>query len=110
MPVTLESRFLLGLVSDDSLASELPCDYEPVLVENEQLNLLPVVEDELILSLPQVIYHDEADCPVSRDQLESGADADVSEQPTESTSIASAKAIEEPRFMTMSVSHAHAIE
>ncbi|MCK0768188.1 YceD family protein [Chromohalobacter canadensis] len=80
MPVTLESRFLLGLVTDDSLASELPSDYEPVLVENEQLNLLPVVEDELILSLPQVVYHDEADCAVSRDQLESGADAEVSEQ------------------------------
>ncbi|MGL6249559.1 MAG: YceD family protein, partial [Billgrantia desiderata] len=63
---------LLGMVSSDALAAELPSTHEPVLVENEQLNLLEVVEDELILSLPQVVYHDEAHCRVSRDQLSSG--------------------------------------
>ncbi|WP_129141654.1 YceD family protein [Modicisalibacter coralii] len=84
MPVSLESHWWLGMVSSDALAAELPGDYEPVLVENEQLNLLPVVEDELILSLPQVVYHDEAECAVSRDQLASGADAEVSEEPAAS--------------------------
>ncbi|GAB2782737.1 23S rRNA accumulation protein YceD [Halomonas shantousis] len=79
IPVTLESRFLLGMVSSDALAAELPGDYEPVLVESEQLNLLPVVEDELILSVPQVVYHDEAECAVSQDQLAS-ADPDFSDE------------------------------
>ncbi|WP_027349663.1 YceD family protein [Halotalea alkalilenta] len=72
MEVEIESDFLLAMVSSDALAAELPKRYEPVLVENEQLQLLPVVEDELLLSLPQVVYHDDADCGVSRDQLQSG--------------------------------------
>lgn len=70
----VESDFLLGMVADEALAGELPASHEPVLVENEQLNLLTLVEDELILSLPQVIYHDEADCLVPAEQLVSKAD------------------------------------
>ncbi|GGX81361.1 hypothetical protein GCM10007160_05850 [Litchfieldella qijiaojingensis] len=84
MPVQIESHFLLGVVTDDALAAELPSSHEPVLVENEQLNLLTVLEDELILSLPQVVYHDEAQCGVSRDQLTSGADSEASEKPAAS--------------------------
>lgn len=84
MPMTLESHFLLGMVASDAMAAELPGSYEPVVVENEQLNLLSVLEDELILSLPQVVYHDEAECAVSRDQLASGADSEVSDEPATS--------------------------
>lgn len=84
MATRVESHFLLGMVTSDALASELPSTHEPVLVENEQLNLLALLEDELLLSLPQVIYHDEARCGVSRDQLTSGADAEVSETPAAS--------------------------
>ncbi|WP_290790219.1 YceD family protein [Halomonas sp.] len=80
----VESEFLLGMVTSDDLAAELPSTHEPVLVENEQLNLLTVVEDELILSLPQVVYHEEADCEVSRDQLTSGEDAAASREPAAS--------------------------
>ncbi|XKE46774.1 YceD family protein [Halomonas organivorans] len=80
----VESDFLLGMVTSDALAADLPSTHEPVLVENEQLNLLAVVEDELILSLPQVVYHDEAECAVSRDQLTSGAGSDSSDSPSES--------------------------
>ncbi|WP_251976486.1 YceD family protein [Salinicola avicenniae] len=82
MLVEVESRFQLGIVSDDALAAHLPADYEPVLVNNEQLDLLEAVEDELILSLPQVVYHDEADCAVSREQLSSGdADFETASRP-----------------------------
>lgn len=78
------SEFLLGMATSDRLAAELPSTHEPLLVEDGQLDLLAVVEDELILSLPQVVYHAEADCAVSRDQLSSGASADVSDEPSES--------------------------
>lgn len=81
MPVTLESHFLLGMVASDAMAAELSKTYEPVLVENEQLDLLPVIEDELILSLPQVVYHDEAQCAVSRDRMTSGENAEAVEKP-----------------------------
>jgi uncharacterized protein len=81
MAQQVESEFLLGMVTSDALATELPSTHEPVVVENEQLSLLTVIEDELILSLPQVVYHDEADCRVSRDQLSSGAEAEQSVGP-----------------------------
>nr|WP_297461876.1 YceD family protein [uncultured Halomonas sp.] len=81
MPVALESHFLLGMVASDALAAELPSAYEPVLVENEQLTLLPVIEDELILSLPQDVYHDEAQCSVSRDEMTSGENVEAAEKP-----------------------------
>lgn len=84
MAQQVKSEFLLGMVTSDDLAAQLPSTHEPVLVEDEQLNLLTVVEDELILSLPQVVYHDEADCEVSRDQLTSGEDADASPEPAAS--------------------------
>lgn len=84
MPVTLESHFLLGMVASDALAAELANAYEPVLVENEQLDLLLVIEDELILSLPQVVYHDEAQCAVSRDEMTSGEESEVVKEPAES--------------------------
>ncbi len=81
MAQSVVSEFLLGMVTSDALAAELPSTHEPVLVEDEQLNLLTVVEDELILSLPQVVYHDEADCKVSRDQLVSGSESVASAEP-----------------------------
>lgn len=81
LPVSVESRFQLGIVTSDGVAAELPNAYEPVVVENEQLNLLAVLEDELILSLPQVVYHDEAECSVSRDQLTSGTASESSNTP-----------------------------
>jgi len=74
MARSVKSEFLLGMVAEESLAGELPASHEPVLVKNEQLDLLTVVEDELILSLPQVVYHDEADCLVSAQLLVSKAD------------------------------------
>lgn len=72
MAVSVASHFKLAIVSDDALAAEVPSDYEPVLVDDEQLDLLGAVEDELILSLPQVVYHDEANCAISREQMSSG--------------------------------------
>ncbi|MDN6179606.1 MAG: YceD family protein [Halomonas subglaciescola] len=78
MAQAVTSEFLLGMVTDEALAGELPASHEPVLVKNEQLDLLTVVEDELILSLPQVVYHDEADCFVPAHQLVSKADDDGS--------------------------------
>lgn len=72
MTVPVSSRFYLAVVGSDASAAEVPGEYEPVLVDDEQLDLLGAIEDELILSLPQVVYHDEADCAVSREQLSSG--------------------------------------
>ena len=79
LPQEVNSDFLLGMVTDEALAAELPASHEPVLVEKEQLDLLTVVEDELILSLPQVVYHDEAECHVSAEQLVSETEGAASD-------------------------------
>ena len=73
VPVMLNSAILLGMVTDDALSSRLPREYDPLVVaHDERLNLIPVIEEELLLALPQAIYHDEGDCAVSRDALSSG--------------------------------------
>ncbi|GAL04907.1 hypothetical protein JCM19237_4273 [Photobacterium aphoticum] len=47
-------------------ADDFPEAYEPADVdENGEINLIQIVEDELILDLPQVAMHDEADCKAS---------------------------------------------
>ncbi|MFG6666698.1 YceD family protein [Halomonas sp. HNIBRBA4712] len=88
MSQDVSSDFLLGMIADEALASELPASHEPVLVEGEQLDLLTVIEDELILSLPQVVYHDEADCLVSSDQLVSRTDGAAEESAPRSNPFA----------------------
>ena len=53
----------LGLVRSEAEASRLPDPYEPLLVTGPWLMLADVVEDELLLALPQVARHaDLADC------------------------------------------------
>ncbi len=57
--VDLSTDFELGIVFSDEQAKHLPKAYEPVVVDGEQIELEPVIEDELILSLPMFAYHPE---------------------------------------------------
>ena len=47
-------RSQLVVVESLSEQDSLPADYDPVLVENHRMALLEVVEDELLLGVPQV--------------------------------------------------------
>ncbi|MEY2667198.1 MAG: hypothetical protein RLZZ384_1369, partial [Pseudomonadota bacterium] len=51
----------LGIVTKFEYIERLPLDYEPLLVEEETLLLSTLVEDELLLSLPDYPKH-EYDC------------------------------------------------
>ncbi len=62
MRVSLQGEHQLGIVGDDDQARQLPARLEPLVVEGETCDLWSVVEDELILSLPIVSYHDSGDC------------------------------------------------
>jgi uncharacterized protein len=44
----------LAVIEDDSEQFELPENYEPVLTENGRLAIAGLVEDELLLGLPQI--------------------------------------------------------
>ena len=51
-PISRQS--LLGVMEDLAEEDLMPENYEPVLVKNHRLALLNLVEDELLLGLPQV--------------------------------------------------------
>jgi len=64
LSLPLEIDTLLGLVRHEKLAEKLADDYEPWVIEDNDLaDPAMVVEDELILALPLVPKHDEACVP-----------------------------------------------
>ena len=60
--VDVEAHVNLAMVLNEEQAKNLPRYYDPLIVETEDVELLSLIEDELILSLPLVAYHD--DCSV----------------------------------------------
>ncbi len=62
MPLRVESENTLAIVGDDDMAKQLPASLDPWVVEGEQGDLWTLVEDELILAIPAVAYHDTDAC------------------------------------------------
>lgn len=61
----VDVQIALAWVKTEQEADKLPLRYEPYVVEETPLQLNDVIEDELLLALPQIPMHDEADCPAS---------------------------------------------
>jgi len=53
----------LSLVSGMDEARLLPAELDPLLVTEELISLPDIIEDELLLALPQIPMHDPGDCP-----------------------------------------------
>ncbi|OZG71303.1 metal-binding protein [Hahella sp. CCB-MM4] len=66
--------------SEDDLEM-LPKSYEPVLVENQEVNLYQALEDELLLSLPMFAYHDDEHCSSELNEMKSKADEQRADNP-----------------------------
>ncbi len=49
---------------------QLPERYDPLLVSGEPLRPRDLIEDELLLALPQIPMHDPASCPSRRGDVE----------------------------------------
>lgn len=62
MPVSLSFDNRVAVVSDDEQARQLPSSLDPLLVAGEQCDLWSLVEEELMLGLPIVSYHDTEEC------------------------------------------------
>lgn len=62
----VDARIALAWVKSEREADKLPLRYEPYVVEETPLQLNDVIEDELLLALPQIPMHPEADCPASK--------------------------------------------
>jgi uncharacterized protein len=62
--LAIEAELCVSPVLSDAQASSIPSHYEPVIVEREGQELLPIIEDELILQLPMIALHDNETCRV----------------------------------------------
>jgi len=52
----------LGLVKTEQQIAQLSENYEPVLIENNEVLLSRLIEDELVLALPAYVKHDADQC------------------------------------------------
>lgn len=63
MAFVLQSEFKLMPVFDDEQAAELQGAYEPVLLgTDKKLDMLELIEEELLLSMPASCRHENEDC------------------------------------------------
>ena len=74
----LQLDLSLVVVESEDECDLLPEDVDPVLAQDGRLNLLQMVEDEILLAIPQAPLHKPQDCNVKVDQL-----ADETNQPSE---------------------------
>ena len=79
--VNLFNEFSWGLVTSDQAAANLARYLEPVSLENNRLNLFAALEDELLLSLPLVAYHEQGACQAKSYQSATEATNPVEEKP-----------------------------
>ncbi len=71
----VDIAFKLGVVSSLQDADQLEIDCEPLLFDGEKVSLLALIEDEILLALPDYPKHDD-DCIVQR----SSKDADFDDE------------------------------
>jgi uncharacterized protein len=57
--ISVDRQFRLGIVKSDEQAGRLPKLYEPLLIGSEQIVLSELIEDELILAIPDIPRHKE---------------------------------------------------
>jgi uncharacterized protein len=62
-PQALKISLNLGFVWSDEDVDKLPNTYEPWIIGEGQTDIYDVIADELILSLPIVVYHDQSCIP-----------------------------------------------
>lgn len=72
--IPLDSQCAVGFVESDEAARSLPGHYEPVILDDESLDLVSLIEDELLLALPVVPTH-----PIGTCQHPPGFESDTAE-------------------------------
>ncbi|WP_286238599.1 YceD family protein [Neptuniibacter halophilus] len=88
--VAVAAEFNLGIAASEEAAKQLPRSYDPLIVEAEEIELLPVIEEEVILSLPFDAYHD--DCSIKTSFGKSEAAVEETEKPNPFSVLAQLKA------------------
>lgn len=76
MELQLSLDIRLALVKSRQAAQQLSEDYDPLLVSPDaEISVESIVEDELILALPQATMHEIKDCPKGESFLNTGGGA-----------------------------------
>jgi uncharacterized protein len=81
MPLSVQSNLALAFVEGIEEAGSLPETLDPVLVENGRINLKDLIEDELLLALPQVAMHPIGECVSQVPEQPPAGDESVRENP-----------------------------
>jgi len=65
MMLRVDAKFQLSPVSGPREAEMLPAEYDPLMLEEQLLQMLDLVEDELILAIPPAPRHPQDECPAA---------------------------------------------
>ncbi len=64
--LTVNGECHLAVVWNEDKAKSLPTHFEPVVVGEDELVTASLLEEELILDLPLIAYHQEDECKMSK--------------------------------------------
>lgn len=89
---TVHATYCFSPIKNDEQAEALPAGYEPIEVDNfGEIDLLALIEDELILSLPIAPVHEYEHCEVSDADMIFGQLPPEAEKPNPFAVLASLK-------------------
>jgi uncharacterized protein len=84
LPCPLDVAVSLGLVRNEAAADRLPDEYEPLLVAEGFIRVSDLVEDELLLALPQIPRHvDVRECQAHPSKLSSADQSATNTEPVQ---------------------------
>jgi uncharacterized protein len=70
MSLALEIAVALSPVRTDEEAQQLPKEYDPLILTDDTLQLITLVEEEILLSVPIVPKHSVTECPSQSSHIE----------------------------------------
>lgn len=74
--ITVTSHFEVAIVASDESAKNVPRHYEPVIVEEDTMELAPLIEEELLLAVPMYAYHESCDVQMTYGEDEIAAEVE----------------------------------
>jgi|AntDeeMinimDraft_5_1070356.scaffolds.fasta_scaffold00013_98 uncharacterized protein len=78
MALSVASQFQVGVVDSEAMAEQLPAELEPVVAQEREIDVRGLIEDELIMSLPEFPLHESGQCDATAtlERINNSADAD----------------------------------
>ncbi|WP_330924717.1 YceD family protein [Candidatus Sororendozoicomonas aggregata] len=78
--IPVYADILLMAVWTEKQAKALPADYDPLFLQEEPIELVPLLEDELLLALPLIPYHAPEACSASQSFSAGGVVAEAANE------------------------------